>query len=258
MTVEVYTFCWNEMAVLPWAVDYWRRYAQKVTVFDNGSTDGSVEFMKKHRDLIDVVPYSTPGMDNDIVRNMKNDCWRQAKGRADLVVVCDLDEMLIPMRDSLWRMCLSGATICRPVWYDLVSYEVPCHQEGIDKMYLHEQRPLAIYHPEGPKAVLFNPNKIENINYTPGAHQCKPEGEVKWYGGGDMYLLHVNHNFSLEYKVKRYEQLHQRRSRNDLNKSYGIHYQMTPKQIADQMAADRKGAINLCQVIGWNKTTEQR
>ena len=36
------------MTVLPFAVDYWRRYADHVTVFDNGSTDGSIEFMQQH------------------------------------------------------------------------------------------------------------------------------------------------------------------------------------------------------------------
>ena len=46
MRIEVFTFCWNEMTVLPFAVDYWRRYADHVTVFDNGSTDGSIEFMQ--------------------------------------------------------------------------------------------------------------------------------------------------------------------------------------------------------------------
>ena len=61
MRIEAFTFCWNEMTVLPFAVDYWRRYADHVTVFDNGSTDGSIEFMQQHSDLItiehwDIIP----------------------------------------------------------------------------------------------------------------------------------------------------------------------------------------------------------
>ena len=43
--IHVYVVCWNEMDILPFCVDYWKRYAEKVVVYDNGSTDGSLEFM---------------------------------------------------------------------------------------------------------------------------------------------------------------------------------------------------------------------
>ena len=36
MKIEVFTLCWNEIAILPFAVDYWRRFASRVTVYDNG------------------------------------------------------------------------------------------------------------------------------------------------------------------------------------------------------------------------------
>ena len=39
MRVELFTFCWDEMDVIPWVIPYWRKFASHVTVFDNGSTD---------------------------------------------------------------------------------------------------------------------------------------------------------------------------------------------------------------------------
>ena len=86
MKIEVFTICWNEMAILPFAVDYWRRFASRVTVYDNGSTDGSVEWLKQNAsDLVTVVPFDTGGHKNNTIHcNMKNDYWKQARGRADL------------------------------------------------------------------------------------------------------------------------------------------------------------------------------
>lgn len=47
MNIVVYTFCYNEIQILPFVEQYWRRFASKVVVYDNGSTDGSLEFLSK-------------------------------------------------------------------------------------------------------------------------------------------------------------------------------------------------------------------
>ena len=90
MRIEVFTFCWNEMTVLPFAVDYWRRYADHVTVFDNGSTDGSIEFMQQHSDLITIEHWETNNQINDkMLLDTKNEVWKRARGSADLVVMAN-------------------------------------------------------------------------------------------------------------------------------------------------------------------------
>ena len=44
--IHVYVVCWNEIDIAPFVVDYWKQYAQKVVVFDNGSTDGTIDYLK--------------------------------------------------------------------------------------------------------------------------------------------------------------------------------------------------------------------
>ena len=219
MRIEVFTFCWNEMTVLPFAVDYWRRYADHVTVFDNGSTDGSIEFMQQHSDLITIEHWDTNNQINDrMLLDAKNEAWKRARGSADLVVVADMDEMLIPVGNELQRMLDEGYTVCTPRWFAMMSDEVPTHEDG---KLLHEIRPYAIQSPG--KVIVFDPNKIDNVNYDPGAHQCRPEGLVRWFDGG-IYCLHNAHNFSLEHKIERYRQMNARQSAINRQKGWGIHY----------------------------------
>lgn len=219
MRIEVFTFCWNEMTVLPFAVDYWRRYADHVTVFDNGSTDGSLEFMQQHSDLITIEHWDTNNQINDrMLLDAKNEAWKRARGSADLVVVADMDEMLIPVGNELQRMLDEGYTVCTPRWFAMMSDEVPTHEDG---KLLHEIRPYAIQSPG--KVIVFDPNKIDNVNYDPGAHQCRPEGFVQWFDGG-IYCLHTDHNFSLEHKIERYRQMNARQSAINRQKGWGIHY----------------------------------
>ena len=243
MRIEVFTFCWNEMEVLPFAVDYWRRYASHVTVFDNGSTDGSIEFMRQHSDLITIERFETNNQINDqLLLDAKNNCWKQARD-ADLVVVGDMDEMLIPMGNELQRMKETGCTVCEPRWFVLMSDEVPVYESG---KLLHQIRPYAIQAPG--KVILFDPKKIGNINYAPGAHQCKPEGSVKWFDGG-IYALHTDHNFSIESKFARYRQMYARMSDLNKKKGWGIHYGFPEEQLRSWWESVRKDRVNFNDIL---------
>lgn len=244
MRIEVFTFCWNEMAVLPFVVDYWKRFATRVTVFDNGSTDGSLEYMQQFPELITIAPFDTENQINDqLLLNYKNDCWRQARGRADLVVVCDMDEMVIPIGFEFCRMLSDGCTICRPHWFHLMSEENPQHEDG---KLLHEIRPYA--YPSNGKAIIFDPNKIENINYSPGAHECRPEGEVKWFDGA-IYCLHADHNLSLEHKISRYRQMQARLSEMNRAHSWGIHYTFGEQRIRENWKLCWDRVVNLADIL---------
>lgn len=245
MNIEIFTFCWNEMNNIPWAVRYWKKYASHVTVFDNGSNDGSVDLLRSY-DFIDVVPYDTGGATNNtILQYMKNEAWKEARGRADLVIVCDMDEMVCApdITRSLATMRRVGGTICTPLWYDLVSDELPDSSCGLP---LHRVRPLAVKTPG--KAVLFDPNKITEINYDAGAHSCHPEGEVRWFEG-DIYCLHTNHNYSFAYKLARYRMLDSRRSDMDREKGHGIHYAFPEQKLRYAWERDRDGAVNLGAIL---------
>ena len=245
MKIEIFTLCWNEIDILPWVVDYWEKFATHVTVFDNGSTDGSIGFLE-HFDWITVVPFESGGFNDTKNQQIKNTCWKGSE--ADYVVVCDMDELLCAkdIKKSIDRMAECGATICKPIWYELQSEERPVYEYG--KM-LHEISPLARPFQGFSKAILFNPKAINEINYSPGAHQCNPKGIVKWYDGNDIYALHINHNLSFAYKIERYKVLHSRLSEINKRKRHGIHYGFDEGLLHRAWIEDSKKLVNFNDVI---------
>lgn len=245
MEVEVFTLCWNELDILPWVVDYWQKYATHVTVFDNGSTDGSIWFLERF-DWITVIPFDSGGFNDTENRRIKNECWKVSK--ADFVVVCDMDECLLAknIKASLQHMKDGGATICIPRWYELHSETFPKYKEW---ELLHETSPMAYPLRGDAKAVLFDPKAITEMNYTPGAHKCTPEGNVKWYEGDDIFLLHINHNLSLEYKLARYKELNARLSEENRRKRYGFHYAFSEQTLTDAWNEDKRYTVNFNDVI---------
>lgn len=246
MNVDIYTFCWNEMASLPWAVGYWKQFATHVTVFDNGSDDGSVEYLSQFGGWVDVRTFDTGGTINDtILLHLKNEVWKESRGHADLVCVCDLDEFVCApdIARSLALMRRVGGTICEPAWYDLISDEVP--EPGRGKL-LHNVRPLGVHRPS--KALLFSPDDIREINYAPGAHTCEPKGNVRWYQG-DIYCLHANHNYSFASKLERYRLMGDRLSDMNREKGHGIHYTFTRQVLRAGWEEDRRGAVNVGAIL---------
>lgn len=97
MTVHLYSVCYNEIDILPFVIEYWKKFVSHAYIFDNGSTDGSVEFLNRF-DWITVEHFDSDGMDDDILKDIKNNCWKKSRGIADFVVVCDIDEILYSNR----------------------------------------------------------------------------------------------------------------------------------------------------------------
>lgn len=245
MKVEVFTLCWNEIDVLPWVVDYWQKYATHVTVFDNGSTDGSTWYLSKF-DWITVKEFLTEGMNDAVHADIKNKCWKGSD--ADFVVVCDMDEMLLApdILKSLENMKASGATICKPVWYELQAEERPKYETG--KM-LHETSPMARPFQDFSKAIIFDPKAITNIGYSVGAHKCDPQGNVKWYEGQDIYALHINHNLSFDYKIQRYRSMNANLSQKNKNQRWGIHYGFDEGLLRRAWEEDAKKLVDFSQIM---------
>ena len=244
MKVDVFTLCWNEMDVLPWVVDYWKQYANHVTVYDNGSTDGSAEYLGSF-DWVTVIPFESGGFNDTVNKQIKNSCWQGSD--ADFVVVCDMDECLLAenIRRSLKRMKDQGATVCAPRWYELMAVERPAYERG---KFLHEVSPMCCPNAGG-KMVVFDPNEIFQVNYSAGAHECNPRGNVKWYDGEDLFVLHINHNLSLEYKLGRYKELEARLSNENRRRGHGVHYAFSEKVLKDAWDEDMKRVVNLNDVI---------
>ena len=115
LKVHLYTLCYNEMKILPFAVQYWKTIADEVFVLDNHSTDGSAEYLKG-QPHIHVINFESDGFNDSIHKKLKNEVWKASRGKVDFVVVCDLDEFMYAkdgIRNKMLEMKKNGVTICK-------------------------------------------------------------------------------------------------------------------------------------------------
>lgn len=252
MKIDLYTICYNEMDILPFCVDYWKRFASHVYVFDNYSTDGSVEFLSqdKFADWITIIPYKSDGCDDRMLLSIKNGAWKNSRGKADWVVACDCDEIIYSnhLEEELEYMNENGYTAMGNVWYSFFGDRKPDYEEGklLHELVVRGAKQSINYADESiGKIILFNPNEIVDINYVPGCHDVNPVGNYNLYKSNMVYTFHVDKGFGIDYKMAKYKILAERRSPANKMYGWGIHYEFPREQVESHYNEGIRNSIDM-------------
>lgn len=243
--VHYYAVCWNEEKMLPFMFQYYDNFVDHYTIYDNYSDDLSEEIVKTHGNS-DIVKFSMDGLINDYMyQDIKNNCWKKSRGKADFVVVCDIDEFLYHehlvnfLKESLSEhfsiFCTTGYHMYSdtyPVFEDnkLITDKV---KKGVHDFYFDKQ-------------IIFDPHRIVEINYEVGAHKAYPLGVVKEKDShGALKMLHYK-NLSLEHVLNRAHLYALRLS--DINKEngWGEHYLEKEQDIRNKF---KEGMSQSTQII---------
>lgn len=219
MVVHLYTLCWNEATLLPYFLGHYDRFVDRIVIFDNGSTDDSVQLIERHP-KVQGFSFDTAGRFRDDVHlQIKNWAWKTSRGVADFVIVCDMDEFLYhpDITGTLASMCREGYTIARPAGFEMISDSLPRPGRMI-----HEEIRDGVYSEKYSKCILFDPNAIDEMGYLPGCHDCRPSGSVRLYDSDALKLLHYK-RLGLDYVLGRVRMYRERLS--DFNRRAGLGYE---------------------------------
>jgi hypothetical protein len=225
---HVYAINWNEERLLPNLFKYYHQ-ADKIFILDNMSDDFSHQIINKNNGII--IPFDTNGKFDDFTnQNIKNNIWKQSKGIADFVIVQDLDEFLFfpeypnDIKSALKYLKNKDITIIISKGYNMYCtddfYDNILNDQLISASIMNGSRNPQECDYDKPNC--FNPNEIEEINYTPGSHQIiDPKGKIniEHYG----IILHYKY-IGKNYLFKRYPQLSDRLSSTNIEYKMGIQY----------------------------------
>jgi glycosyltransferase involved in cell wall biosynthesis len=216
--VHAYFICFNEEEILPHLIKHYSTFCEKITIVDNNSTDNSVSVAKSF-DNVDVVTFNSNNEFNDGVQAMvKNQVWKTSVGTADYVIVGDSDEFLYHpnMIDFLIKSKKRNITIFKPNGYHMVA-DLDYYPNNDDNFL--EKIQYGVKTPVLDKMMMFDCNKIKEINYSVGAHACNPVGEVNLYQADGLKMLHYKF---LGIKLHLYKQKLRADRLSDFNKKHGF------------------------------------
>ena len=239
--IHVYSICWNEEKFLPLYLKHYCSFADKIIIYDNESTDNTLKILKENP-KVEIKTYKTNGKLNDFeYLKIKNNAWKKSRGKADWVIVCDVDELLYPRQkqDITQTLQKTDKTIFKPEGYEMLSETFPTTDQPLTN------QTKGVKSKWFDKKIIFNPHSIVEINYYPGCHEAEPIGIVK-YGEQQFYLLHFK-RMGLEYIINRYKTFANRMSKNNIEQKMGMHYFMKEKEITDEFYRMLKDAKQINQ-----------
>lgn len=220
MNIWVYSFCWNEEKILPYFLRHYSSICSKIIVYDNGSTDQSEKLIRSCP-IAEVRSYESGNeFRDDIKTQLSNNCWKEARGQADFVIVCDMDEFVY--HPNLFQFLAEqrdqGYTMFKLMGYNMICHRFP---EGDDQLY--NLVTLGLPSDNSSKKILFDPNAFTETGFSIGSHKAKPVGNFQLTKDSRLKLLHFQF-LGCEYLLKRYAAYQKRLSELNRLKHWGDKY----------------------------------
>lgn len=238
--IHYYAVCWNEEKILPFVLDYYDQIVDRFIIYDNFSTDNTINILNKNK-KVELIQFESGNSFDDLVHiKIKNNYWKKSRGKADYVIVCDVDEFLFHpcLGEYLLKSKQEKITFFTPVGYNMYSKEFPVYDA---------KRPITEFVKNGVKdmnfnkSIIFDPCAIVEINYTAGAHYCYPWGLVKSNDNDELLLLHYKH-LGVEYVLNRFRMYKNRLSDENVERSYGLQYLQDEQKITLEIESKIKAS----------------
>ena len=229
MKITLYTFCYNEKEILPYFLNHYSKIVDKIVVYDNQSTDSSIEILKSFKGCeIEIRDYLTNNqIQDDILMRTKNNCWKD--DNSDYIIVLDIDEFLYHPNLREFIKSHPDVDFYTPVGYDMVSDGVPTDYSKQIYEIIREGAESINYS----KKVLFKRKYVTETNFGYGAHSANYLGKkplIEYISNGALKLLHYK-CIDLEYVVAKHKHYNERRSKFNKIMGLGLHYDFTREQI---------------------------
>ena len=228
--IYTYIFCWNEERILPFTLDHYEQFSDRIFLLDNYSTDKSVEIANKY-DKVTVIPFSCQEedtYDEYESANLRSTIYKDetygfnATDKADWAILVDADEFIYhpDIEVILKGYKEQGVGVPRIAGYDMYAKEFPKYKKGTlitQKVKLGRESLTEC------KPVIIDPDNVD-VKFSVGAHfHSQATGRVLPSMYPDIKLLHYK-NLGKEYVTNRYKQLSKRSSCTNKENKFGEHW----------------------------------
>ena len=203
MKVVVYFINWNDSYYFPFLRKWY--HDCDIIMYDQYSTDNSVSLAKSLG--FEVRTFGSRQLNDQHYLDVKNHCWKEQRGKADYVIVCDADEFVtVPKNLTCSLPIVNG--------FNMVSNNLPI--ESIQD--INTGAESVSYS----KRAIFDPNRIKEINYVHGCHVANPVGDITEHD--TCSLFHYRQIGGAERMIKRHKEYIQRMSQFNKRHRMGFHY----------------------------------
>jgi hypothetical protein len=226
MKIHAHIIAFNEEKILPFTLDYYSIFCEKIFVYDNMSTDSSDEIYKKYP-KVEVIKWDSNNEINEFnyIRIKSNEYRNRSRNQdVDWVIVCDCDEFLYHpnLIEVLSGYKERGITVAKTSGHEMVSEVFPEYDGKllIDKVRIGSDKMNNLS-----KCLIFNPNI--NVSYDIGAHGFSSNNSI-FSEVDEIKVLHYKF-LGKDYVKEIYRQRYERLGQINRQNQWGIHYSQIEK-----------------------------
>lgn len=226
MRIHAHIVSYNEEMILPFTLDYYSGFSERIFVYDNMSTDSSDEIYKRY-DKVEVIKWSSnQEINENYYMDIKSNAYRHTSRDADWVMVCDADEFVYHKNLVGLLKSYSEAGVNVPF---TCGHEMACESfpEYDGRLLPELVRFGSGYLSYLSKSIVFNP-RID-MRFGPGTHTFEAEGVVR-SPSAELKILHYKY-MGAEYILRSYAAREARLSETNRRNGWGIHYGRTKEAI---------------------------
>ena len=217
MKTTIFLLCFNEEVLITHTIKHYKSCLPNATIiiYDNYSTDNSVNIAREHG--CKIVFWDSNNEINDYrYLKIKNNCWKIVKD--GWVIVADMDEWLCVTEEDLLEEQNNNTSLLSIKGYDMIGES---KTESLTDINLFDIK-RAVNCPGESKSLCFYRPAIREINYSLGAHHCRPvffpnkyTMSLKTLYSKKTYMnKHMNYlglKYIIQKMIKRYERSHKMR-----------------------------------------------
>jgi glycosyltransferase involved in cell wall biosynthesis len=239
MRIHLYTLSWNEKAIMPFFLAHYGKYCEKIVVYDNESTDETPEIVRSFPNA-ELRSWSSGNTFHDGMHlDIKNSAYKESRGKADWVVVCDADEFLY--HPNLVQVLASykakGINYPKIRGYEMLPERMPESGEDLCLKYRRGAR-----YENLDKRAIFDPSL--DINFHLGSHDGDWPRDAVESPEADIILMHYK-MLSLDYFIARHTLLATRLSDFNKEKGAGGHYLWSKSRMEKTYNGFRRRRVNV-------------
>lgn len=244
--VHLYALCWNDAHHLEWFFRHYDPIVERYVIFDDGSTDGSLDLLRQHP-RVETRRFVRSHRDSFVLseRDVFNNCWKESRGGrgeapADWVIVCSVDEHLVhdDFGGYLKHCTALGVTVIPALGFQMFTETFPSASE-----HLCDTRRVGVPDEYDCKLSVFAPTAIDEVNYEEGGHVAAPVGRVRAPCHNRLVLRHYQ-LLGIDYTLARFAELRSGLGPVDRDRRWGAHYDQSRDELEERWATYRVNGVD--------------
>lgn len=245
MRIDLYTLCWNDADMLGFFFRHYDRFVQRYVVYDDGSTDRSLEILHAHPKVEVRRAELNSNPDSLVLSGLQfiESFWKESRGSTDWVICTDIDEHLYHphLLDYLATCKKEGITIIPALGYQMLSETFP----PSDRL-LCESVTMGAPWVQMNKLNIFSPDAIEAVNYSLGRHLARPTGDVVAPDRDELLLLHYKY-LGFERTRRRHEECARRLRKVELENGWCHKWRWSREQLQEDWKKFERELVDVSQ-----------